>query len=729
MRNLLVALAVVSAGLAGCIETAPAALLSAASEGSPVLTMELPIHVVAVGFRDFDEQALLAKLQVPDPIFAGMRHAVTGDVKLEPLQYDVKYRVHQADPAFAEALFAYAATVSEPAPADAYLRAYDRAGERRICPAGPVPSFVPVAGTSLAPPCEDVDRIDAAKVEAWLEENRAAYELSFPGAGYTIFVLDSYSTGGLPQDRYHQYIIEDGTTYPLVRNMRAWGGSSDFVFLDAGAAPNAFDAYPWANISNSGVDLYDLRDGPIWEYEDDMGTFYENLARNVRDATRILWTRTPIYPFEYAETYVLPTYIFIDPNAHANPASPLSKVRTIDYEAITEAETIHRAFQELVPWAEVKLELKFVYLPTDDPKLAAVLQDAKSRAPGVVDFGVVKKHFRENWDEYAPDVPGARVYPTFAFVLDAPSQGLYAYSDSDERGESFGVFVNAADTFVCTPTPANPRPLCFTEERMGGTENWQRFWNFLLIHELGHSFGLTHPHDTFGIDEKGYSTYELNWLWDSTSSPMTYRHALPRFNRFDVDLVHRGNAVNLAADVLAGSPSTEAQRAAAEALERIAAGDYAGGFARATEAKRLAESGLSALAVAGATLGEPKVLDVQLRAPAASQLWNLPVAGTVLGPATAPLYEAAFPIDIPEGAVGVALEYAEKDAPSHRGWGAFLAVGNEEGDLVIGAWNNAHDVVHLLAPERCASGCTGYVVGWGNAPSSYTVRVTPILRE
>ncbi|HVL48518.1 MAG TPA: hypothetical protein VM889_08180 [Candidatus Thermoplasmatota archaeon] len=720
------ALVLVLPALAGCVQLPvnepPASVPFKA--GTPVLTMDLPIHVVAVGFSAFDAEALKARLVQPVPSYPLIRADLVGRVESEPLQYNLRYEIHEAPPAFAEALFAFMKTVSKEDKVDTWLMQYDLKREKPLCqkqdpidlPRNPVVNHI------QRPKCPPVDRIDAFAVEKWIAENRAAHGLDFGKPGQTVFVLDSWTQGHLAQDRYHQYVVEDGTTEG-VPDMRAWGGTHDFVFLDLGAAPSRADFRPWLNFSRSDISLWDLEDRPVWDLASDPDTMYDNLGRNVVDAARMLWARSPIYPFEYAEKYILPIYVVLDTNARSNGKGLLSKISPNDYRKNTDGALLLKAYQDMLPWAEIDLRLTFIELPSDDPGLGAALEDAKSRYNANVDFGVVKRYIRQNWEKYAPQEPGAITYPSFGFILDAPSSGIYAYADGDEHGRSFGVFLNIMDYTLCL----RANPFCTTEEMFGSEKTWWAWWNGVLLHELGHSFGLTHPHDTGGLDGAGWTTYEINWLWDSTSSIMTYRHTIPAFNAFDKELLLRGHAVNLARDVkaLGDAAPADARAAADRALALVASGSYADALAAAVEARRLSDAGSLAVAAVGVP-GTPVKFTIEL------PMGEDPVGGGPRLPIPfipvsvgAGSQSRTFPIEVPEGATAVLIEFQEAAAPTHRFWSSSLTIHAEDGTYVTGAWNNAYDKLVLVGLERCGGSCTGRITAWSGVNLKYEVTVTP----
>ena len=84
----------------------------------------------------------------------------------------------------------------------------------------------------------------------------------------------------------------------------------------------------------------------------------------------------------------------------------------------------------------------------------------------------------------------------------------------------------------------------------------------LTIHEAGHSFGLSHPHDGFSwiLYQQGLPVglpgeYEY-WLWDFSTTPMTYAACNMRFDQLDRDSIFRGitaTLLNETFSILAGT--------------------------------------------------------------------------------------------------------------------------------------------------------------------------------
>ncbi len=707
--------------LAGCFSAKPAEPLPITAG----FVLDLPVHVVAVGFPDFDEAALETHLIQPPPVYNVMRAFTTALVEPAPLQYRIHYNVHDAPAEFATALFAFAQSASAKDEPDAYLAQYDRAREQRVCPASDLPALPPLPAQPPTevpmPPCEEIDRIDANAVEEWLSENRAAYGLEFGGASHTIFVLDSYTNGYLPRDSYHQYSIgaEFGRTAYAPYDMRAWGGHHDFVFVDVGAAPNAWDDQPWR-----AAGLTDQSDWPIWEYANDMGQFYENLGRNVVDAVSFLWARDPLFQFEYAPKYVFPTYVIIDSTSMTNPASPLHAVKPYDIQSNTREDEITGAFRGLLPWAEIEMPFTYLVLPDDDPALAEAVADAKQRyTADAVDIGVVKNYVREHWDEYVPTESGAVVYPIFAFWFGEPTVAGASFLGGDEWGDPWGVFFSIADGFrACVPPERAP---CTVVDLARDDDVWWRVWNSLFVRQLGYILGLAEFSGT--LDPDGTPVIHLNRLWESTASAMTHRHTVQEFGANDVQVLYRNHAAAFALDVLAkeGGAAGSARASALDALNLLRKGEDQLAFETALAAKHASGQNVGS-APLDLVAGEPRGAMVEF--PMGYGPVGRPPRAPPIGYPEAPedFWWQQVEVEVPTDATAVKFEMRERDAPSHRFWSAGLEIYGSDGEWVTGAYDNAYDAVVLLNMARCGSGCTVWMYADSGVASAYDVTVTPL---
>lgn len=714
------ALTVILPLVAGCVTTPPLA-------PGPSLTVPLTVRVVTAGFTSFDAQALRDHLQAPVQPFNMVELDATGKRVDTALRYDVRFAVTPAPDGFARDLFAAAQGMSRPDQPDAWLRTYDHSHGDRVCPA-PAPSVVPVApppAVAPAPPrCKDIGRIDALAFEAWIQGHRDAYGLGAVPGTYTLFVLDSYTEGLLPKDTYHQYALDDGADQPATSTMRAWGGTQDFAFLDVGAAPSAYDYQPLEVYDHNGtLSGTDVVDGPIWEYGTDLAPFYARLGRDVSDATSILWARNPLYPYTYAEHFILEDYAILDTSNSHNPSSPLHKLNPQDVRAHSRLTQVQQAFLDLMPWATVDIHLTVIDLATQDPGLAAAVHDAQARADtSTLDLGVVRAYVRDHWDTYVHETPGALTIPFFGFFLDAPVTDFYALSDGDGRGHALAVFAPIGDILPCRL----PRTECFGEDALGATQYWG-FWNDILVHEVGHSLGLNHAHDTGGLEPDGYETYPINWLWDSTASAMTYRHNLLQFDQFDQDVLARNFALDLADRVLASGVGGAAGSGASHARDLLLAGQWQAALASAQAAWHAA--GSPAAQASALTAGAALTHTFTFASGAypggyTPSALGFPVPPSAALPAgTVPVVQA-FDWTPPAGTREAHLEFAETAGASHARWSAYMLVRDGKGTYITFT-DDGKDDRWLEDLSRCVPKCTVEVDADSGVATSYTVVLTP----
>ncbi|HWG89584.1 MAG TPA: hypothetical protein VNZ52_01925, partial [Candidatus Thermoplasmatota archaeon] len=559
-------LALVLPALAGCLTqeepTAPLTIVE------PQWSLEVPVtmNVVLVGTGDrIDPEKLRPSLPETRPLYNLQEFGITRTVDLEPVQLRLTWQFHQAPEAFAQAFFAAAKNASFEGPAPRFLVNYDATSGQNRLEHSLVDGLYGTPLAAVAPPSgQTITYIDAPTLEQWVQDHRAEYGLTFPGAEYTLFVVDSYTDGYLPQDTYHYYYFDDGTidadltrpkpwaarTGPETRtefhtpkdptSNRGWGGGWNFAWIDLGAAPSWMDYTPWVPPFED-----DNVDHPIWDLKDDPAKLHRNLGRHLGDAALVKILRTPIYDFEYRPKWFFPVHVFVESTAVSGKNTP---VYGVDVETWLIKENIERAYRDLAPWINTTVTVEYHYLPQDDPGMAQAVRMSEAYGnPTVASAGVIKQYLRDNWAKYVPEVDeDTRVFPQMMFFLD----GIYTFwglnqgggfADADAWGRPWVAFNHIFD--VCVKPEQVPCTKATKWEGAGSLD-------LLVIHEGGHHVGLTHARDTGILDLENHTDeYYANWFWDSTWSVMTYRHQNPGFDQYDRDVTARGHvgwSLNLA---------------------------------------------------------------------------------------------------------------------------------------------------------------------------------------
>lgn len=183
-----------------------------------------------------------------------------------------------------------------------------------------------------------------------------------------------------------------------------------------------------------------------------------------------------------------------------------------------------------------------------------------------------------------------------------------------------------------------------------------------MIHEYGHHFGVSHPHDGYET-EWGPSDYTANddefglfyfaWVGSEVNSVMSYLHLNNDFSQFDVDNYQRWQAIRylraanmIAGQILssprAGSGATHLATADASftaAQQALTAHDYRGAEAKAAEGYQSVRAAATA-----ANVTVPTVDPWTMTAPGS---WNGNGPHEAFAPATDPIDEAIAGAQVP----------------------------------------------------------------------------------
>lgn len=443
------------------------------------------------------------------------------------IEHRLSYDFHQAPTAFADELFARYPDWSEEVDipgrlgdAPAFLERYDRMYDLGRAEDG------------------RVHLVDAEQVETWLHEHRAEHGLAFEEPELTVFFLDSWTEHGLWEDSYYWYTFEDNTVSQRdARNMRAFGGTYDHLFMDYSAAPND------ALYDNSGITDVDTfqgatsfpvlapegtayNDPPIWHYDGDTATIghgpYEKtveLTDRVEHALDIAVDVRAIgtyaYRPVYEEDYHVNVHLFHDGR---------SVMPTDGLDDLLDPEQLFGALQAEIPWANVTGSLDTYVLPDDDPGMARALDTAKAEAAGTyIPTKPVVDQVEAHPDRYSGGASDAFEVTALAFLL----EGHYAFVLPVIVG---GVALASPDgTAWGTISSVNDyRYLGNGQDMDEVAASLQR----INSHEVGHFFGLMHAHEGSRPTGQGYE-YVVDHTWSSTNTIMSYR-----LQPFTADVFH-----------------------------------------------------------------------------------------------------------------------------------------------------------------------------------------------
>lgn len=372
--------------------------------------------------------------------------------------------------------------------------------------------------------------IDAPSVEQWLARHFEKEK------GYTIVFINWYSR---PDFNFHVYTKTDepdpdtGYNFGEIRESRkmiAWGGgSSRLWFYDLSAGPEAWTDN-W-NVDTPDLDengTEDYRMPPIWEYDEDGYRDPSALSYDLGLVTRfvginLLFTASPLYdPLATAPgpggNRVVHINMFEDDPGSVGSDFINAGVVTSEFES----------FQPYYDW-----EVNVVSLPLEGEALRAfrIFAGLDTSEDCWSNFGTpfaqLFCYFDLNRAIYIPEYNEADyVAGIFAFNTTETNLGtevgLLGFADDD--------WLSGTPTFVFEFDTAEYRELGFG-------------FSSTTIHEGGHHFGLSHPHDGYdselGLDYGPADEFYFAWSGDESHTVMHYISLTNEFGQFDRDNMYR----------------------------------------------------------------------------------------------------------------------------------------------------------------------------------------------
>lgn len=403
--------------------------------------------------------------------------------------------------------------------------------------------------------------IDAPSVENWLARNFAKEK------GYTIVFINWYSR---PDFNFHVYTKTDepdtDTGYNFGENrasrkMIAWGGSSSRLwFYDLSAGPEAWtDNWNVDTPDLDGNGTEDYRMPPIWEYDEngyrDPSALSSDLGRVTRFVgINLLFTSSPLYdpmvaaPGPGGKRVVHINLFEDDPNSLGTD--------------FIDAAAVQAAYSDFQPYYDWEVNL------VDNNPIDPDAQRAFRIFAGL-DTG------DDCWNDIG--TPGAELFCFFDLnrSLYIPEYnpaddvtGIFAFNTTDANmGNSVGLLGFADDNWL-DGTQTYVFQFDTVEDRDLGYG-----FTTTTIHEGGHHFGMSHPHDGYdselGLDYGPGDDFYFAWSGDESNTVMHYIALSNQFGQFDRDNMYRwemAGYLNWSNDLLA---QIQAHPRANEVRERI----------------------------------------------------------------------------------------------------------------------------------------------------------------
>ena len=484
--------------------------------GDPItLEQKVPIEIVFIGYpqKAIDKQDLLNALPstynpvVRYPLFYGLPGRDMG------LHFNFDYKVTFKDNSFSNKFFNYLQQIGTPGDLTDYQTAYNDQENNVLDVTGPVLY------------------IDAPSVEHWLASHLENKK------GYTIVFINWYAR---PDFKFHVYTKVDETDPDTgynfgeireTRKMIAWGGShSRLWFYDLSAGPEAWTDN-W-NVDTPDLDengVEDYRMPPIWEYTKNgyrkPGKLSEDLGKITRFVgINLLFTSSPLYdplltaPGAGGSRVVHINMFEDDPNSLGT-----------DWINAAEVQAQLSDFQPYYNWQVNLVDNN----PIDEKARRAFrIFTGRQNLQGCWEnfgtpFAQLFCFFEKNRDTYIP------AYAEEDYVL-----GLFAFNTTGERlGDQFGLLGFADDDWM-----SGSQTYVF---EFGSAEYRDLGYGFTstTVHEAGHHFGLSHPHDGYdselGLDYGPADEFYYVWSGDESDTVMHYLGLSNGFGRFDRDNMYR----------------------------------------------------------------------------------------------------------------------------------------------------------------------------------------------
>ena len=420
----------------------------------------------------------------------------------------------------------------------------------------------------IVPPGAPVRFVDGEKVEDWLAANSARH-LGPEPQGYTLYVLNTWDapevSKHLPPAEYHVFKIArtdpDKSEFQGIDWARLWGGRHRSLIVDAGAAPNGYES-EHLNTRSRSVMGSAVADPPMWEIraraprpvnrrglsESDGGDAATPtaanelgpwLARLVTESASFRFLHSYLYePWPATGRFWLAANIWHDLNAKVPFPSDLTKLYNPD--------VVLSGLRTLVPYLSFDGDVVFQDLAQPGPHHAqdqAALDSAKAAGDHVaMDVATAMSYVDRQSARLRRPRPCYTTIPSLNVVVDKH----YAWQDPavagiapSRGGVPWGFLASVNDVYRWRGADQGP-----TSEVRHPLTTYGSF-SYVTLHEVSHSLGLAHPHNTIGASRgpRGEPKYWLGfrWAFDTTAAPTTYSHVELKYSVLDQDNIARGH--------------------------------------------------------------------------------------------------------------------------------------------------------------------------------------------
>ncbi len=564
--------------------------------GPPSLSEQVPVNFVFVGYEpgQVSQAEFLSMLPAEYHPVVRSRQPY-GIVEELGIEYTYDYNVVFANTAYENRFFAKLNSLATPAPRTVWQDNYN-AQVNNVLDVG------------------DNHFIDAPSVEKWLAANAPA---GVDTRRNTVYFINWY---GRPDFKFHVYTKigepdpDTGFDFGLnasTRKIIAWGGTAPddeetgtggatvrrVWFYDLSAGPESWtDNWNVDDPDLDGDGVEDYRMPPVWEY---LANGYRDLAELDNDLGRVgryvflnlLATSSPLYP-PYLTFPRQPESINIDLNTFEG------------WEGVDASEELRDPV--LLQKETVELLRNRVSVDNQDYPLEGKAKEC------AVAFNLAL--LGEPVDVCYPEFDG--IYPAFASLFLFGALNIDEWQDGGGEYEAIGlsfsfgediadlqVLLGLADDNWIDGTQS------FTYNFVGPAVEGLYGLTTTEIHEFGHHWGMSHPHDGFdwedGIDYGPGGPFYYAWSGDESNTMMSYIDVNWDFSQFDRDNYGRFGASAyilsanaIAADIeaspnafLAAEELAAADRAIDASERQFTAHNYVGAFDSARQAYRQVRSG------------------------------------------------------------------------------------------------------------------------------------------